>query len=185
MADGLFYRDLRTPFQLAAGSTITLLTTMQQLTVLGAAAPGILPANYWWAGKTVKLTALAKVVTGITPGNFQWGMSYGSTAAPACNVTTVARAAVASVTTAAMLVGYAKCWTTGTAGTLSMWGYVLWDLAGQLSTNQPNIFPSGGTTVVSTIDTTASGNQLSFQASRSGSTAETVQLIDMIMEALN
>jgi hypothetical protein len=186
MADGIFYRDTRAPFQLANLSAITLLTTMQQLTALGVAAPGILPANYWWAGKCVKLTAIAKVVTGATPGNFQWGMSYGSTAAPACNVSTVARAAVASVTTTAFLVGYAKCWSTGTSGTLSMWGYVMWDLAGQLSTNQPNVFPSGGgPTVVSTIDTTAAGNQLSFQANRSGSTAETVQLLDMLMEALN
>jgi hypothetical protein len=186
MADGLYYRDTRQPFQVAALGAITLSTTMLQLTPLGVTAPGILPANYWTVGKTVKLTAILKVVTGATPGNFQWGMSFGSTAAPACNVTTVARAAVASVTTSAFIQGYAKCWTTGTAGTLSMHGHVLWDLAGQLSTNQPSIFPSGGgPTVVSTIDTTASGNQLSFQALRSGSTAETVTVLDMLMEALN
>jgi hypothetical protein len=186
MADGLFYRDLRVPFQLANLGAITLSTTMLQLTPLGVTAPGILPANYWWAGKTVKLTAIVKTVTGTTPGNFQWGMSFGSTAAPACNVTTVARAPVASVTSTAFLVGYAKCWSTGTAGTLSMWGYVMWDLAGNLSTAGPDVFPSGGgPTVVSTIDTTAAGNQLSFQALRSGSTAETVTVLDQIMEALN
>jgi hypothetical protein len=92
---------------------------------------------------------------------------------------------VAGLTFGALIKGYAQCRSTGTVGTLSMWGEVIVDLAGMLSTAQPNVFPSGGVTVVSTIDTTATGNGLYFQMNRSGSTAETVQVVGLAMEAMN
>lgn len=185
MADGIYYRDTRQPFQVADLPAITLATTLKMMWTPGVTSPTILPANYWTIGKTVKLTAFLKLVTGTTPGNYVFGMAYGAADAPACNVASVARAAAASQTFGAFIEGYATCRSVGTTGTLSMWGMVFVDLLGMLSTNQPNVFPSAGVTVVSTIDTTVGTNSLQFQMSRSGSTAETVQVVGLLMEALN
>ena len=76
---------------------------------------------------------------------------------------------------------------TGTAGTLSLWGTLVWDLAGPALHEQPQRVPFGWRPdrCEHDPDTTAAGNRLSFQAPRSGSTAETVQILDMLMEALN
>jgi hypothetical protein len=166
-------------------AAITLSTTQKMLWTPGVTSPTILPANFWSIGKAVKLTAFLKVVTAATPGNFTYGMAYGAADAPAANVVGVARAAVAAVTVGAMMEGYAVARTLGSAGTLSMWGKVSVDLAGMLSTSQPILFPSGGTTVVSTIDTTVATNGVYFQAARSGSTAETIQAVGLVMEAVN
>jgi len=65
-----------------------------------------------------------------------------------------------------------------------MWGMAIADLAAMLSTNQPNIFPNDGVTVVSTIDTTVGTNALSFQASMSAGT-DTIVATNIILEALN
>lgn len=185
MADGIYYRDLRQPFTIADLASVTLASTQKCMWLPGVTSPTILPANYWTVGKLVKLTASLKLVTAATPGNYSFGMCYGAADAPACNVASTARAAVASQTFGAIIRGYAQCRSTGATGTLSMWGDVAVDLLGMLSTNQPNIFPPAGVTVVSTIDTTASGNGLYFQMSRSGSTAETVAVTGLVMEALN
>lgn len=185
MADGIYYRDLRQPFQVADLGSITLATTQKCMWTPGVTSPTILPANYWTLGKTIKLTAFLKLVTGTTPGNYVFGMCYGAADAPGAIVVSVARAAVASQTFGAFIQGYATCRSVGSAGTLSMWGMVLVDLVGQLSTNQPSVFPSAGVTVVSTIDTTVGTNGLYFTMSRSGSTVETVVATSLLMEALN
>lgn len=184
MADGLFYRDMRQPFITADQSSVTLATTQKTLWATGASSPTILPANYWTVGKTVKLTALLKWTAG-TAGNVVFGMCYGAADAPAANVKSTARAKVASVGPFGVFIeGYATCRTIGTAGTLAMWGMAIADLAAMLSTNQPNIFPNDGVTVVSTIDTTVGTNALSFQASMSAGT-DTIVATNIIMEALN
>lgn len=184
MADGIFYRDLRQPHLIADQASVTLAATMKTLWAVGAASPTILPANYWTLGKTVKLTALLKWTSG-TAGNVSAGMCYGAADAPACNVSHTARAAIASVGPfSAFIEGYATCRSIGTAGTLSMWGTIIYDLALVLSTSGPNVFPPAGVTVVSTIDTTVGTNALSFQASRSAGT-DSVVATNILMEALN
>lgn len=185
MADGIYYRDLRQPFLVADLPAITLATTQKCMWTPGITSPTILPANYWSLGKTVKLTAYLKLVTALTPGNYSFGMCYGAADAPGCIVTSTARAAVASQTFGAFIQGYAQCRSIGTAGTLSLFGMAFVDLAGMLSTAQPNVFPQGGVTVVSTIDTTVGTNGVYFTMSRSGSTVETVAVTNLLMEALN
>jgi hypothetical protein len=181
-ADTALWRDVRQPYTIADQSAITLASTQK---ALWTPALTILPANYWYVGKIVKLTAFIKAVTGTTPGNYAFAMAYGAGDAPAPIVASVARAAVASQTSVIMIEGYAICRSIGTAGTLSMWGHARADLALMLSTNQPSLFPSGGTTVVSTIDTTVGTNAVTFQMSRSGSTAETAAAVGLVFEALN
>lgn len=182
MADGIYYRDLRQPFTIADQAAITLATTQKALWL---PALTILPANYWTVGKKVKLTAFLKLVTAVTPGNYVFAMAYGAGDAPAPIVVSAARAAVASQTFAAVIEGYATCRSIGVTGTLSMWGMAIVDLLGVLSTAQPILFPQAGGSVVSTIDTTVGTNALTFQMSRSGSTAETAVAVDVLMEALN
>jgi hypothetical protein len=182
MADGIYYRDLRTPFITADMPAITLAATQKMLWAY-AGSPTQLPANYWTVGKTVKLTALLKVVTAATPGNFTVGMAYGAADAAACNVVSEAIAVAASVTKSMYIEGYAVCRSVGTSGTLAMWGRATHDVA--TATGLNFVFPIGGVTVVSTIDTTVGTNHLHFQAMRSGSTAETIAPVALAMEALN
>jgi hypothetical protein len=184
MADGIYYNDIRLPFQTADYTGVALTTTMKTLWAVGATSPTILPANYWTVGKTVKLEAFFSWASG-TAGNVNFGMCYGAADAPAANVSHTARAAVASVTGSAYAVGFATCRSTGTAGTLSMWGTIIYDSTVMLAaTGQAASFPAGGVTVVSTIDTTVGTNALSFQASRSAG-ADTVTAKSVLFTALN
>jgi hypothetical protein len=182
MADGTQYRDLRQPNVVVDEATITLASTQKALWV---PARTLLPANYWWVGKVVSLTAFGKFTSGTTPGNLTPAMAYGSGDAPTAIVTGAARAVVASVTNITwMMEGYAQCRAIGATGTLRMWGSFVGDLAMQLSTAQPNLFPSSAPADV-TIDTTVGTNALTFQMARSGSTAETMTTTGLLFEALN
>lgn len=182
-ADGIFYRDLREPHMIADEAAITLATTQK---ALWAPARTILPANYWRTGKVVKLTAFCKATTGTTPGNYAYAMAYGAGDAPTPIVASVARAAVASVTNIPILLeGYMEFrGSPGTAAASRMWGRAMADLALQLSTAQPNLFPSSAPADIN-IDTTVGTNAVTFQMSRSGSTAETVTTTGLLFEALN
>jgi hypothetical protein len=184
MADGLFYRDTRQPFQVADYSSVAPSTTETTLWAVGASSPTILPANYWYVGKTVKLTAAFKWTSG-TAGNITFGMSYGAASNPACKVNSTAKAAIASVGPFLVFAqGYAQCRSIGATGTLSMWGCAMFPVDLVLSTVQTQFtFPAAGTTVVSTIDTTSAANALMFHAIRSAGT-DAVVCVGSVMEAL-
>ncbi len=174
---------MRQPFLIAdETAAITLSTTQKALWLPNKT---ILPAGYWTVGKTVKLTAAVKVVSDGTAANYVWAMAYGAGDAPAPIVVSASRAAVVSFTGLAIIEGYAICRSTGTAGTLSMWGYVIAELGMMLSTVQPVTFPTAGVTVVSTIDTTVGTNALTFQLQRSGAGVYTSTLVGLVMEACN
>ena len=184
MADGLYYVDSRQPWITADQGAITPTTTQKALWATGAASPTILPANYWFVGKRVRLTANLKITTG-TAGNSTFAMAYGAADAPACVVTTATRAKVASVGPFGCFIqGIATCRSVGTAGTLSMFGFVCPDLGAFLSTTDNWVFPSNGTTVVSTIDTTVGTNALFFEYSTSAGT-DSIVATDIVMEAMN
>lgn len=151
---------------------------------MGATSPTILPANYWTVGKTLRLTANLKLTTG-TAGNSTFAMAYGAADAPAAVVVTATRAKIASVGPFGVFIqGYATCRTTGTSGTLSMWGFVVPDLGAFLSTTDCWVFPSNGTTVVSTIDTTVGTNALFFEYATSAGT-DSIVTTDVVLESMN
>lgn len=186
MADTPLWRDLRQPFVIADLGAITPTTTQKMLWTPGAGNPlGNFPANYWTVGKTVKLTAAFKWTSG-TAGNIAFGMAYGAADAAAPNVVSATHAAIASVGPFLVLAhGYAVCRSTGTAGTLSMWGMVHFPIDLMLSTVGNDMgFPSAGGTVVSTIDTTVGTNGLFFQALRSAGT-DSIVPVGVCIEALN
>lgn len=186
MADTPLWRDLRQPFVIADMGGITLTTTQKMLWTPGAGNPlGNFPSNYWTVGKVVKLTAALKWTSG-TAGNWAVGMAYGSADAAAVNVVSATKAAIASVGPFLVIAeGYAVCRSTGTAATLSMWGAFYFPIDLMLSTTGTVLsFPSAGTTVVSTFDSTVSTNGLFFQALRSAGT-DTVVPVGVTIEALN
>lgn len=183
-ADGNQYVDKRQPNLVADQSAMTPTTTQKNIWANGGSNPCILPANYWWVGKTLRLTANLKLTTGVA-GNSVFAMAYGSADAPACNVTTRTSAKVASVGPFGVFMqGHATCRSTGTSGTLSMWGHVFASLDVFLSTVQPMPFPNNGTTVVSTIDTTVGTNGLMFEYQTSAGT-DSILATDIILEAMN
>lgn len=186
MADTPLWRDLRQPFVIADLGAIVPTTTSKMLWTPGAGNPlGNFPANYWTVGKTVKLTAALKWTSG-TAGNITFGMAYGLADNPAVIVNSAVHAAIASVGPFLVLAhGYAVCRSTGTAGTLSMWGMVHFPIDLMLSTIGNDMgFPSAGATVVSTIDTTVGTNGLFFQCIRSAGT-DSVVPVGVCIEALN
>jgi hypothetical protein len=65
-----------------------------------------------------------------------------------------------------------------------MWGFAQPDLGIMLSTSGPNIFPSTGTTVVSTLDTTLATTGLYFQILASAG-SHTCVATNVVMEAMN
>jgi hypothetical protein len=184
MADGIYYCDTKQPFIVADQSAVTPTTTFKTVWANGASSPTILPANYWYVGKKLRLTANLKLTTG-TAGNSQFGFGYGSADNPACIVTTATRAKVASVGPFGIFImGIATCRSIGTAGTLSLHGFVYPDLGAFLSTTDAWVFPSNGTTVVSTIDTTSAANGLTFQYLTSAGT-DSIVTTDITLEAMN
>lgn len=187
MADTPLWRDLRQPFIIADQGAITLLTTQLQLWAVGVTSPTILPANYWTVGKTVKLTANLKWTAVANTNAITFGICYGAAANPGCIVVTAANAALSSTTVFDVYAeGYATCRSVGSAGTLSMWGHVVFPVGLIASTvGCDQAFPSAGVTVVSTIDTTVGTNALSFTAARATTAGDTVVATSILMEALN
>jgi hypothetical protein len=182
MADGVNYRDLRNPHIVVDETAITLATTMKSL---WDRSRTVLPANYFFVGKVVKLTAFGKATTDGTAGNYVFEMSYGSTDAPTPLVAGATVAGTVSQTNITWIAeGYAECRSIGATGTLRMWG--IWEPAVALlaSTLQPYTFPSA-TPADITIDTTASGNSLCFNLQRSGAGVWTAATTGLLFEALN
>ena len=160
-----FYRDLFNSPEILDLTAVTLSTTQKSL---WTAPKTLLPANFWWPGKLMKLTAAIKFVTDGTAGNYVFGAGAGVGDAPAVIVVGSSQAGVISKTFLAIMEAYFECRALGTAGTLSIWGRITPDLSGMLSTTQNYLFPTAGVTVVSTLDMTLATTALTFQAQRSG-----------------
>lgn len=181
MADGIYYRDLRTPFMIADASSVTITTAV--CIPVATANFAFLPANYFNIGKTVKHTQWGKMTTGATPGNGTW--SFGLSNADNTRLTSSsAKALTASQTNLLYRAeGTATCRTTGATGTAQVVGLGIWNVAMVASTLQPILIPDSAPTTT-TFDTTASQG-LTFQMARSGSTTETATAVALYLEALN
>jgi hypothetical protein len=181
MADGIYYVDVRQPFITADQGSITPTTTLKSC---WAAGPTLLPANYLYVGKKLRLTANLKLTTG-TAGNSAFAMCLGTGDNPAVQVVTATRAKIASIGPFGIYItGILTCRSIGTAGTVSMHGFVAPDLGAFLSTTDNWVFPSNGTTVVSTIDTTLTTSSLTFQYLTSAGT-DAIVATDITLEAMN
>jgi hypothetical protein len=182
--DSQFYRDLRAPFMIAPPATVTLAATNKALYPVGN-----IPAmgkDYWWAGKTVRIRAFGQITTAATPGNLTLAILYG-TGADANGTSIVASAAqtlVASQTNISWEADFTiRCISIGSTGTLFGTGRATFGTA--VIAAGTFLCPATAPAVSGSVDLTVASNVLSFQALRSGSTAETMQIVDLQVEALN
>lgn len=186
MADGLFYQDTREPFVTVPPAAVTLATTDKALYT--ASQFPTLGGNYFArVGKKVRIRLFGQMTTGATPGNGTFDVYYG-TGADANGVIIASSGTLALVAGATNLSWtldiVVTCRTTGSAGTLFCTGKADLNVGLLLSTVAPMLIPASAPTVSGACDLTAA-LLLSVQFKRSGSTAETMQVLEMEVTALN
>jgi hypothetical protein len=186
MADGLFYNDLREPF---------ISSDIAQISPLATAVPlypvsnfPILGGQYFSRpGKKLRIRLFGRCTSAATPGNVSFAVYYG-TGAAANGVLLASSAPVAwtanQATMSFYVDVYVHCRTTGSAGTLFVTGTAGFNNAAVASTLQPLLIPATAPVVSGACDLTAA-LIVSIQMIRSGSTAETAQIHDMEVLALN
>lgn len=187
MSDGIFYRDGKAPFNIADFGAITLSTTSLMLWPSGG-SPSATPAGYWGVGKSMKITVLGKMTTAVTPGNLTAEIRFGTADnAGTILATSAAVALTASKTNISFKLEVIVRSRAGisTASPLFAWGVLTADQAGLLipAANNPMLIPASAAAAVN-VDTTAA-SAINIQFKRSGSTAETVTVQDLLVEALN
>lgn len=181
MAEG--YVNLRLASHILVDEASVTLATTQK--ALWPDARTILPANFWYPGKMVRLTAFGKATTDGTAGNYIFEMAYGvgDTPTPLVLGATVA-GTVSQTNISWMAWGIMECRTIGATGTARMWGEWRPAVALLASTLQPYTFP-GSAPADTTIDTTVGTNALKFHVQRSGAGVWTALTTNIILEELN
>jgi hypothetical protein len=183
VADGLFYLDLREPFIATDPGAVTLSTTDKALYTTSFFP--VLGGQYFArVGKALRIELFGRITTGTTPGNLTWDVYWG-TGADANGtiiVSSAAQALTASQTNLSWKATFdIHCRSTGSAGTLFGTGFAVFNEA-VLAPHM--LIPASAPAVSGSVDLTAA-NIISVQAKRSGSTAETMQVHDIRVIALN
>jgi hypothetical protein len=184
MADGLFYNDLREPFIGADVASVTLATT--DLALYPVANFPVLGGQYFArVGKAMKIHLFGRITTAATPGNLTIDVYYGNGGAAngTLLVSSAAQTLVASQTNLSWAMDiYVHCRSLGATGTLFCTGMAFFNTsviaAGTFA------IPASAPVVSGSCDLTAA-NIISVQAKRSGSTAETMQVHDVQVIAMN
>jgi hypothetical protein len=180
--DGGHYRDTRQPLTTADHPSVTLSTTAKALWVSTEGATA-LPANYWTVGKHIEMTAFGRMTSGTTPGNITISINNSTADAGGTAVSSNAVAWSASQTAKSWHAkAYIHCRSVSSTGTLFMTGKFECAVGAIASTLAPLMLPDNTPATV-TQDTTAAGG-ITFQALRSGSTAETMQTHELMFESL-
>ena len=176
--DGPWYIDSKPPHTAVSASAVTLTTTLQLLCP-GAFIPQF-PSNYFgYIGKAVRCRFFGQCTSGTTPGSLTFNLMWGP--ATANTGTTVAGVAVGWAASSANYSFWfefvVRCRALGASGSLfgGGWGFIQ-------NTGTFMVSPTSPAAV--TVDLTQN-YFLMPQVSRSGSTAETIQLHDAIYEAVN
>lgn len=186
MADSLFYVDSRAPFETIDVPAVTLSTTAKALYT--ASYFPVLGGNYFgFPGKAIRIKMFGRITTAATPGNGSFDLYWG-TGADANGTIIASSAALALTATQTNLSWRAefviRCRTTGSAGTLFGTGEAAFNVGVLASTLAPMLIPASAAAASGSVDLTAA-NIVSVQFKRSGSTAETMQIHEMSVEALN
>lgn len=184
MADGLFYHDLREPFLAADQGAVTLAATDKAL-YTPSAFP-LLGGQYWArVGKKMQIRAFGKITTAATPGNGTFDIYYGNgtDANGTILASSAAQTLVASQTNLSWMIElWISCRTTGSAGGLFVDGRATFN-TGVIAAGT-FLIPASAAAVTGSLDLTAA-NIISVQFKRSGSTAETMTVQDLEVNALN
>lgn len=190
------YHESRNPItQTSDYSTITLATTSKAIMSVTADLPGsplqFLNQGYWQIGKKWHVRMFGKATTAATPGNItveirhQTGTAV-SDAGGTILATSGAVALGASKTTASWFIDFTveSRAQIGTAAGLFAKGFMIADSTTALlaSTVQPLFIPATAAAAVN-VDSTLAG-YINVQWKRSGSTAETVTVQDVQVNAI-
>lgn len=185
--DGPFYNDLRAPFIFGDIPSVTLATTDKAL--YPVANFPVLGSNYFgFVGKKLKIKLFGRITTAATPGNLGWDVYWG-TGADANGTILASSAALAlsinqtNVTWCAEFSVYCRAPGGAAVGSLMCTGWSLFNVGVVASTLAPVLIPATAPAGV-TVDLTLA-NIVSVQFKRSGSTAETMQVHDMDVIAMN
>lgn len=182
--DGAFYNDLREPFVTVPPAAVTLaatdkaLYTQSQFPVLGG--------NYFSrVGKKIKIRLFGQITTAATPGNGTWGIYFG-TGADANGILLASSAAntlIANQTNMAFCLEIVvTCRSVGSVGTLFVTG--TFDFNPAVVASGGGTLPASAPVVSAACDLTAA-LIVSCQFKRSGSTVETMQVLEMEVIAFN
>lgn len=184
--DGPYYLDQRLPFISTDIAQVTLAATDKALYPL-ANFP-ILGGNYFsFVGKALLVKLFGRITTVLTPGNGTFDIYYGSGADATGTIlaSSAAFALSASQTNLSWELEFiVRCRTMGATGTLFCTGKAKFNNAVVASTLQPILIPASAPAASGSVDLTAA-NIISAQFKRSGSTAETMQVHEMAVIALN
>jgi hypothetical protein len=182
--DGPFWNDLRAPFISSDIAAVTLLTT--DLPLYGQSNFPVLGGNYFgFPGKKIHIRLFGRITTVVTPGNGTFDIYYG-TGAAANGVLLASSAALTLIANQTNLSWrmdiFVHCRSIGNAGTLFCNGKVEFNPA--VMAAGIGLIPASAPVVSGACDLTAA-LIISVQFKRSGSTAETMQVHDMEVTALN
>ena len=183
--DGPFYVDSRTPFISADAGSVTLAATAKA--VIPLANIPVLGANYFsFVGKAMRITLFGRMTTAATPGNGSWDIYWGTGAD--ANGTVLASSAALALTASQSNMSWrleciVRCRALGASGSLLVTGEWRANVAVLATSLQPSLIPATAA-AATTVDLTAA-NVISPQFKRSGSTAETMQVHDVLYESLN
>jgi len=185
--DGAFYLDTREPFVAADVAAVTLAATAKALYPVGAFP--VLGAGYFnRVGKKVRIRLFGRITTVLTPGNGSFDVYWGTGAD--ANGTILASSGTLALSASQTNVSWMAefditCRKINDAsnGALLVTGEAKFNVGVLASTLAPMLIPATAAAQV-TVDLTAA-NVISVQFKRSGSTAETMQVHDMSVIALN
>jgi hypothetical protein len=181
--DGPFYWDTREPFMGSSLTSVTLSTTDKA--IYPASNFPVLGGQYFArVGKLMCLEWFGALTTAATPGNLTWDIYYGTGADANGTIlaSSAAHAATANQTSASVRGRvFVRCVTIGSAGTLFVWGDVLYT-EGVVAAKQ--LIPTSAPAVSGSVDLTAA-SIISVQLKRSGSTAETFTTWGIVPIACN
>lgn len=180
---GQFYRDTLPPFAINPAS-VTLATTLKAL--YGVQFIPAMGKDFWRVNRKIKIRVFGQITTAATPGNLVLSVLYG-TGADANGVTLQSTAALTLIASQTNLSWeahiYVKCASEGPTGTLLCTGNSYWNAA--VIAAHHGAIPASAAAVSAACDLTVASNIISVQVSRSGSTAETIQVLDGEVEVLN
>jgi hypothetical protein len=186
MADSWAYNDLREPFIGVDIAAVTLAATAKALYPVSN-FPNLGGQYFARIGKKLRIRLFGRMTTGATPGNGSFNILYG-TGADANGVALMTGTPVALVANGTNLTWEMECFIScrsiGNVGTLFCTGSAKFHVGLLLSTNAPMLLPASAPTVSAACDLTAALIP-SVQFLRSGSTAETMQVHDMEVTAMN
>lgn len=179
-----WYHDTKPPFASDDHPTITLAATSLMLWPAATYSPTY--AKDWWPGKRMHIRCFGKITTAATPGNLTVELRYG-TADNAGTIlcTSAALTLIASQTNISWSAEfYIKCADVAPTAAGSLLATGTLEIGAAVVAAGQALLPASAPAATGSLDLNVTSG-LNVQMKRSGSTAETVAVVDMLLTHLN